>query len=240
MSDKAGQVVRALKQNINTLERYREFPTELNKWLSVSQRYLTEVTDTVSTFTYSITNRLQINARRFEQYVDAIILLISAVKTWQVLIDFSVNRKTKCGKCKVDNYDFYSCTLSLLCINLPILPIPNFRIPNINIDLSHINLGMDILLPKFNFVPKNIPLPRLPDLPAPPSINVDFDLNVALPQIPVLPAPPTLPELPSFIPNIELNLPTLPPAPRIPKIAPQITQTLKIAEFIAKVFCIVK
>ena len=240
ISDKSAEVVRALKQNINVLEQYRKFPVELNKWLGVSQRYLTEVSDTVTTFTYGITNRLQLNARRFEQYVDAIILLISAVKTRQVLIDFSVNRKTKCGKCKVDNYDFYSCTLSLLCINLPILPIPNFRIPNITIDLSNISLGMDVLLPKFNFVPLNVPLPRLPDLPSPPSIDLEADLNIAIPQIPVLPMPPTLPELPSFIPNIELNLPTLPPAPRIPKIAPQIQQTLKVAEFIAKVFCIVK
>lgn len=240
ISDKSAQVVRTLKQNVNALEAYRKFPVELNKRLGVSQRYLTEVADTVSTFTYSITNWLQLNARRFEQFVDAIILLVSAVKTRQVIIDFSVNWKTKCGKCKVDNYDFYSCTLSLLCINLPILPIPSFRIPNINIDLSNINLGMDILLPKFNFVPKNIPLPRLPDLPAPPTIDLEADLNVAIPQIPVLPLPPTLPELPSFIPNIELNLPTLPPAPRIPKIAPQIQQTLKVAEFIAKVFCIVK
>lgn len=240
ISDKSAQLVRALKQNINVLEQYRKFPTDLNKRLNVSQRYLTEVSDTLSTFTNSITSWLQLNARRFEQYVDAIILIISAVKTRQVLIDFSVNRKTKCGKCKVDNYDFYSCTLSLLCIDLPVLPIPPFRIPNINIDLSHINLGMDILLPKFNFVPKTVPLTRLPDLPAPPTFNIDLDLNVSIPQIPVLPAPPTLPELPSFIPNIELNLPSLPPAPRIPKIAPEITATLKIAEFIAKIFCIVK
>ncbi|MBP6910638.1 hypothetical protein KBC03_03480 [Patescibacteria group bacterium] len=240
VSLKAGQVIKALKGNINTLEEYRKFPLELNKRLSVSQRYLTEVSDTVATFFGSLNHWLQLNSRRFEQYVDAIILVISAVKTWQVLIDFSVNRKTKCGKCRVDNYDFYSCTLSLLCINLPVLPIPPFRIPNIDIDLSNINVGLDILLPKFNFVPKNIPLPRLPDLPSPPSLDLKVDLNVMIPQIPVLPTPPKLPELPSFIPNIELNLPNLPPAPRIPKIAPQIQATLKVAEFIAKIFCIVK
>lgn len=240
VSVKAGQLMKALKGNINTLEEYRKFPIELNKWLSISQRYLTEVSDTVATFFGSLNHRLQLNSRRFEQYVDAIIMVISAIKTRQVLIDFSVNRKTKCGKCRVDNYDFYSCTLSLLCINLPVLPIPPFRIPNIDIDLSNINVGLDILLPKFNFVPKNIPLPRLPDLPQPPSLDLKVDLNVAIPQIPVLPMPPKLPELPSFIPNIELNLPNLPPAPRIPKIAPQIQATLKVAEFIAKIFCIVK
>lgn len=99
---------------------------------------------------------------------------------------------------------------------------------------------MDIVLPKFNFIPLNVPLPRLPDLPTPPTIDIETDLNVSIPQIPVLPRPPTLPELPSFIPNIELNLPTLPPAPRIPKIAPSIQKTLEVAQFIAKIFCIVK
>lgn len=166
--------------------------------------------------------------------------MVAAVKTWQVLIDFSVNRKTKCGKCRVDNYDFYSCTLSMLCVDLPVLPIPPFRIPNLYIDLSHVELGMDILLPKFNFVPRSIPMPRLPDLPSPPTINLNLDLNVAIPNIPQIPAPPKLPDLPSFIPNVQLNLPSLPPAPRLPKIAPQITASLKVAEVIAKIFCIVK
>ena len=62
------------------------------------------------------------------------------IQSWQVLIDLSVNRQTKCGKCRQDNYDFYSCKLSLICVDLPVLPIPPFKLPDIYIDLSRIKL----------------------------------------------------------------------------------------------------
>jgi hypothetical protein len=42
-----------------------------------------------------------------------------------------------------------------------------------------------------------------------------------------------LPELPSFLPTFEINLPTLlPPAPKIPLILPQISAVLDIAQFV--------
>ncbi len=117
-------------------------------------------------------------------------------------------------------------------------------------DMSHIELGMNIVLPKINFVPKKISLPQIPDLPEPPSVEVDRDIlygldneyfkDMSLPTIPVIPEPPTLPEPPSFIPSIKMDLPVLPPAPKIPKILPEINGILKVAEFIGKVFCIVK
>jgi hypothetical protein len=117
-------------------------------------------------------------------------------------------------------------------------------------DLSHIDLGMNIILPKINFVPIKIPLPQIPNLPEPPAIELDrnilygLDINffkdMSLPTIPVIPEPPTLPEPPSFIPSIKMNLPVLPPAPKIPKILPEINGILKVASFIGKVFCIVK
>jgi hypothetical protein len=56
------------------------------------------------------------------------------------MIDFSVKWKAECSTCKVDNYDFYSCALSLLCIDLPILPIPPFKLPDIYVDFSNIDL----------------------------------------------------------------------------------------------------
>ena len=133
---------------------------------------------------------------------------------------------------------------------MPIFPIPPFKIPNIYMDLSNIELGMDILLPKINFVPVKIPLPQIPKLPEPPNIeierdilfglSIDFFQNMSLPTIPVIPEPPMLPEPPSFIPSINMQLPVLPPAPKIPKLIPEINGILKVAEFIGKVFCIVK
>jgi len=160
-----------------------------------------------------------VNATRFSQYVDAITLLVATIKTWQAIIDFSVNRSQKCSKCSNDNYGSFSCSLSFLCPKLPIFPIPPFKIPNIYIDVSHIDLGMNIILPKINFVPVALPLPQIPDLPEPPTLEVDRNINfdfmkdITLPTIPVIPEPPTLPEPPSFIPSIKLDLPVLPPAP---------------------------
>ena len=95
-------------------------------------------------------------------------------------------------------------------------------------------------------------MPKIPNLPNPPRIEIlleydyGIDLNLSffkelnLPEIPILPSPPQLPELPSFIPNVKITLPVLPPAPRVPKLSPKIELTIKVAEFIAKVYCIIK
>jgi hypothetical protein len=243
----------SIRQNLITLQAYKKFPLEMQKRLTISQRYMSEASDTVKWVSSDITSRMNVNARRIESYTDAIILMVGAIKSRQAIIDFSVNRKSKCGQCTVDNYDYYSCALKLLCPKLPILKIPPFRIPNISIDLSKIRLGMDVTLPKVQFAPRSMPLPSLPTIPQPPTLNLNPDISFAargkdfsintkniVPTIPQLPAPPRLPELPSIIPSIDLNLPTLPPAPRVPRLAPAITSTLKVAGTIAKILCIVK
>lgn len=247
ISTKTQQLQRSIKQNISTLQAYKRFPLELQQWLTVSQRYITEVTDTVQWISTDITAWLNTNATRFSKYVDAIILMVSAVKSWQALIDFSVNWKSKCWQCTVDNYDYYSCTLWMLCPKLPILAIPPFRLPNIYVDLSHIKLWMDVVLPNIHFVPKTLTLPVLPEIPSPPTVNIDFTVSAEwitglpkVPTIPQIPSPPKLPELPSFIPSIDINLPTLPPAPKVPRLSPAITSTLKVTSVIWKILCIVK
>ena len=106
------------------------------------------------------------------------------------------------------------------------------------IDLTDIDLWLDIILPTFNFQPVRIELPQLPNLPEPPSVWVNLDLK--LPNIPMLPEPPELPELPSFIPEIEIELPVLPPAPELPKLPSAIESIINIAKVIWKIYCIVK
>lgn len=113
------------------------------------------------------------NAARFTSWTSAIRSMIVAVKTWQLLIDFSVNWKQKCGTCRVDNYDFATCSLNGLCPNFPLFSWPNFRTPDFTIDLSNIDAGIDLVIPNFKFTPINVPLYRLanlPDLPFPPQL----------------------------------------------------------------------
>lgn len=244
------KLMSSIQDNIKVLEQYKKFPGQLYERVHVTDRYIWEIGSITSEFVGGLTTWLDTNANRFSQYVDAITLIIGAIKTWQAIIDFSLNRSEKCSKCSNDNYGSFSCSLSFLCPQLPIFKIPSFKIPDITLDLSHIEVGLDIVLPKFNFVPIKIPLPELPSLPEPPTYEIDLNLlgnldlslfkDMQVPSIPVLPWPPQLPELPSFIPNIDLKLPVLPPAPKIPKILPEISAILDVADFIGKVFCIVK
>jgi len=113
--------------------------------------------------------------------VDAIITISTALQTRQAILDLSVDRQKKCSSCTVDNYDAYACSLGFLCgqVKLPILKLPPFKIPNIYIDLSHIDIGMDINLPKFQFTPTSVPLLELPNLPQPPSIVINADISAA-------------------------------------------------------------
>jgi hypothetical protein len=85
---------------------------------------------------------MDLNATRFSQYVDAIITILAIVKTYQVIVDFSANRGKKCGTCTNDTYDQYTCKLSFLCSGLSLdpLPIPNIKLPNLTVDLSHLDL----------------------------------------------------------------------------------------------------
>lgn len=44
--------------------------------------------------------------------------------------------------------------------------------------MSHFDVGMEILLPQFQFVPTSVVLPQLPDLPQAPTVDFDIVLNI--------------------------------------------------------------
>ena len=123
---------------------------------------------------------METNANRYSQYIDAIITLMTVLETYQLIIDFSADWTESCSTCTNDNYDQFSCKLGKICdmlhIELPIFEIPPTKIPNIYLDFSEIHIETDIKLPSFTFNPVAVPLPELPNLPEPPSI--DFTLNL--------------------------------------------------------------
>ena len=227
--------------NLMILQEYRDFPFEIYERIHVVDRYVAEIAQLISDTIWYLWFWTSTNAERFVWYVDAIVLILNIIKTYQILIDFSIEWWEKCGSCTKDTYDQYTCKLSILCdgLQLPIIQIPNFKLPNITIDLTDIDLWLDIILPEFNFQPVKIDLPDLFNLPEPPSIWANIKL-FDLPDIPLLPEPPELPELPSFIPEVELELPMLPPAPEVPKIPWAIEAIIKAADLIWKIMCIVK
>lgn len=227
----------SVEENLRVLQEYKQFPFELYEWIHVVDRFLYEIICIIEEISNATIWWLNTNADRFEALVDAIILMISVIESWQAIIDFSVNWQSECWKCRQDGYDAYSCVLWMMCIDLPILPIPPFNIPDIYIDFSHFDVGIDITLPNFRFDPLQIPTINVPDIPGPPAV----DAKINIPEIPVLPSPPQLPEIPSFIPTLKFDLPPiLPPAPRIPPMLPQIEAVLDMGEFIWMLYCIIK
>ncbi len=243
-------LVRNVQQNIQILQQYKDFPLQLYKWMHFVDKYMSDILWFVSTFSSTLISWVNVNARIYAKWIDSLILIMTAIETYQVIIDISANWTKNCGTCSRDGYGAYWCSLSFLFPQIPIIPIPPFKIPNINIDLSHIDLGINIVLPRFIFVPISLPMPQLPNIPAPVDFNLawwlDFDFtfnfdSYDIPEIPILPSPPVLPDLPSFIPKLDFSLPTLlPPAPKIPNITQEFSVTLDTIELVSKVFCILK
>ena len=234
-------IVNRIYMNLMILQEYRNFPFEIYERIHVIDRYMSEIVSLVNNTVWYLSYWVVVNSERFVWYIYAITLILNIIKTYQLIIDFSVDWSKKCGNCAKDTYDQYTCKLSFLCngIKLPIIQIPNFKLPNITLDFSNIDIWLDIILPEFNFQPVKVTLPDLPNLPEPPSIWVNIKM-FDLPDIPILPEPPTLPDLPSFIPEVELELPILPPAPEIPELPNEIKGIIKFAKVVWQIYCIVK
>ena len=250
INNQLGQFERSVNQNIQTIEMYGQLPKQVYELLHGYDKYIYDVFNFAYGTIDAITSWLSKVARWFDAWISFIISLTNIIKSWQILIDFTVNWKEKCSKCTVDNYSAYSCSFKWFCPSLPVFNIPPFKIPSITLDLSNLNLRTDIILPRLRFQPKKVGIFEnllqfgIPDIPYPPSMGgvINGQLNISLPKLPVIPKPPDLSNisLPSFIPQITFKGPTLPPAPKIPKIAPELGLAIDIADFIWRIFCIVK
>lgn len=69
-------VINSVKQNINVLEKYKQFPNQLYERTHLTDRYLTEISSLLSNFVGGINNFFSVNATRYSQYVDAIVLIV--------------------------------------------------------------------------------------------------------------------------------------------------------------------
>jgi hypothetical protein len=246
INNQFGQLERSYYANRAVIDQYAHFQSTLlptRKEQNII--YISEMTNVVNSTMSQLAAWSTQNAARFTSWTSSIRSMIVAVKTWQLLIDFSVNWKERCGTCRIDNYDFATCSLNGLCPNFPLFAWPSFRTPDFTIDLSNIDAWVDIVIPNFRFTPINVPFYRLveiPDLPLPPQLwsPVYAQLNIILPTLPVMPSPPALPTLPSLSMNVDMDLPTLPPAPKIPMLPETLQAAVQVAEFIGKILCIVK
>ena len=230
-------------QNTKTLELYNEYPLQIYRLIKLQDQYLVDISNLFNQTIGYLSSRLNRNIHIITSYLDTFTTLIWVIKSRQVIINIWVNFKTKCSSCTVDNYSYYSCSFKWFCPKFPIFKIPPFRIPKITLDFSKVNLWALITMPKYIFRSKPIDTSVFFQLPNLPNIWPYWvDMNIKLPKVPLIPGPPNLEfiQLPSFIPQIKWNLPSLPPAPRIPKIAPEISLAVDIIDFVSNIYCFLK
>jgi hypothetical protein len=122
---------------------------------------------------------METNAKRVSQYIDAMTTIMTTLETYQLIIDLSADWSEKCSTCTRDNYDQFTCKLGMICdaVDLPILQIPPMKIPSLYLDFSEMHIETDVKLPNFKFNPVSVNLPKLPDLPTPPDIDLSIKLD---------------------------------------------------------------
>ncbi len=230
------EIIQRVEQNIETLEAYKEFPTQLKKYKNFKVYYVGQMIDYLDKIITSTIGYVVKNKTRIEAWGHILDFNLSILIDLQDLFEFFKNLRLDCANCKNDRYNamnWYWQLLSVLIPEIPIIPFPG--LPDVTVDISHISGGIELTLPKIKFVPEEIKLPRLPTLPnlLLPHLNLDA-------LIPLLPPLPALPDLPPLPPLPVPKLPDLPPAFKLPDIGIQLKVVLEPLENILKIICLIK
>jgi hypothetical protein len=232
----ANRLLSSLDKNIDIIEHYLRFPTELNKLLRAKEMYLEQITCNIDVINETVNGRIDRNGKRFKAWVELYITIKAILKSWQLMVDIFYEYEAECHECKNERQDLYYYAFNLISLVIPEIPVIQFpRMPDVVIDLHNIRAGITIGLPEIEVTPRPIVLPPLPRLSLPDAP----DVSVTLPELPLLDdySIPELPELPS-LPFVEL--PDLPPPPTLPKIFSEIEGMISILKLITKVMCILK
>ncbi len=236
-------IISAIEANIETIESYAEIPDQILKIREMESYYAEIIICYLDAILQYTAGYVTENAQRIEAWGKFIKDLQEIIKGWQVLIEASVNMMAACDKCSNQRFSGYQLLISLFAFmpEIPVIELP--KLPDIVIDVSDIQAGVDILWPDIQFVPKRLEIPELPPLVLPTAtLNLDAGFDVELPEIniPVLPKfdldylfpePPGLP-LP--------ELPSLPPAPAIPKLHESVQVSVKIGESVIRIICLLR
>lgn len=232
----ASRLVWSLEQNIAILENWKKMPEKLSTLINKKQDRLDQILCNIDTISEFMWWWIWRNWVRFKAWVETYILIKAILKSWQLLADLFIDFDAECHECKNERDDLLHFILKLISMIIPKIPVIQFpKWPDIILDLHNIRLNISIWVPDFKLNKRPIVLPVLPELKLPSVPNV----NINLPSLPLLPnfEIPELPDLPT-LPKIEL--PDLPPPPKLPKIFASLEWVIKILKLVAKILCILK
>jgi len=226
----AGDLIASIRTNIETVRTYMTLPEQLRNLFYLKEKFLYEILKNVHAIQQLMGGWLYDNGERFKTWVETFILITKLWDLWQVLIDIFDDYEESCAVCHNEQWNLQEwlwIVIDAVIPDIPVIKMP--RWPDIELDFSDIDLGIDIAYPVFNF--SFYPL-DLPDMPSPSFSGLN------LPAIPQLPPLPDL-HLDFELPMIQLpKLPNLPPAPLIPELSQAITVVLKIFKIVTLIQCL--
>ena len=237
-------LVSDLDKNIQTLEEYREIPSQISNMFNKKEEWLGEILCSVESVSAMTSWWIDENGKRFKAWVELYVLIKAILKSWQLLIDVFQDYDAECHECKNERNDLLNYEFKLIDAIIPKLPIIRFpKWPDIVLDLHNIRAGLSVKVPDFNLTQRPMVLPSLPELTLPEfdaSYDGSFDLDFEFPKMPML-TWPDIPELPNLIQGLPtVELPDLPPPPKLPEIFSSLKWILKVLKLVVKAMCILK
>lgn len=234
------EFITAVETNLSVLESYAEIPEQILAIRELEAYYAKTIICYIDAILSHTAGYLTENVERIEAWGQWVVDLREIIDGWQILIDLSADLMESCDKCTNQRYSGLQLLFSLFVFipEFPVVEMP--KLPDIVIDVSNIQAGVDIIWPDINFIPERINIPELPRIALPNAeisldANLDLDLDIpVLEPFPIIFTPPELPPL--TLPN----LPSLPPPPAIPELDPTLSAALNIASNILKIVCIIR
>ncbi len=232
------EVIESAKQNIAVLESYLAFPKELSNYKTQMAGYVGSVSCYMDIIAQMMAGHMATIQQEMITWAEMILTIQEIVKNIKELFDVFTAFETNCDTCTNERFANFGWW-SLLGLVLPDIPVIQFpKIPDIVLDLSNIEVALDVELPVLNIRPEPIPLPPLPYVTLPDFPTVDIFLQ--LPPLPILPELPELPELPDLPPLPVVELPTLPSPPKLPDVGKAFDIILPLIEKILQTWCMIK
>ncbi len=231
-------LINSVKENIEVLQSYLQFPKQLAKFKQQLADYIRSVACYLDVIAQMMGGWLAVIQQQMVSWAELILTIIEIVKNIKELFDLFTNFDNNCDICTNERYANFGWWM-LLGLVLPEIPVIQFpKIPDIVLDMSNLDAVIDIELPILNLRPKPIPLPPLPYIKLPdfPTISI----MLTLPPLPILPRLPELPDLPALPPLPTVDLPTLPAPPKLPDVAEAFEAVIPIIEKILEIWCIMK
>ncbi len=230
----ADSFVKTLRRNVKTLKTYKDIPQDISELLSIKEVWIEQIITAVEDISDMMWGWIDRNGERFKNWVETYMLIKTILKSWQLIIDIFNTYNDQCEECRNERHDlqyFYWKLISIVIPDIPVIIFPKW--PDIILDLHNVRVGLNVVLPDFNFNPRPLVLPRIPtlDLPSDPTITVDIPAMPLLPELDI-PDLPRLPDIPT------LDLPNIPQAPQIPKVLASFEWVLKILKLVVKMVCI--